>query len=205
MYDKVICSTQRPALVLHGIPGAMAKHQSAAGYGIFFEHGTGNESNTGSLEASAPVVLSMTQQLPVSYPCIGNVGYGPAFDPTNSACASLAGGTPPAAASVFPIDVTSIPTSVTWPYAQQWSFGVQRELPRSRCLICLCWKPRNTSDGRASTESIGAATRKSENPFGPNEPLTITIALFLPTANQARPATYPGMELIPFSSWMAPK
>jgi len=25
----------------------------------FFEHGTGNEANTGSLEASAPVVLSM--------------------------------------------------------------------------------------------------------------------------------------------------
>ena len=46
-----------------------------------FEHGTGNEANTGSLEASAPVVLSMTQQLPVSYPCIGNVGYGAAFDP----------------------------------------------------------------------------------------------------------------------------
>ena len=70
-------------------PWGDGKTSIRGGYGIFFEHGTGNEANTGSLEASAPVVLSMTQQLPVSYPCIGNVGYGAAFDPTNSACASL--------------------------------------------------------------------------------------------------------------------
>ena len=49
-----------------------------------FEHGTGNEANTGSLEASAPLVLSMTQPLPLSYQCIGNLGYGPAFNQTYS-------------------------------------------------------------------------------------------------------------------------
>jgi hypothetical protein len=37
------------------------------GYGIFFEHGTGNEGNTGSLEGSAPLVLDMTQNYPFSY------------------------------------------------------------------------------------------------------------------------------------------
>jgi outer membrane receptor protein involved in Fe transport len=66
-------------------PWGDGKTSIRGGYGIFFEHGTGNEANTGSLEASAPLVLSMTQPLPVSYTCIGNVGYGPAFDPTNSA------------------------------------------------------------------------------------------------------------------------
>ena len=71
-------------------PWGDGKTSIRGGYGIFFEHGTGNEANTGSLEASAPVVLSMTQQLPVSYPCIGNVGYGAAFDPTNAACVSPA-------------------------------------------------------------------------------------------------------------------
>jgi hypothetical protein len=32
-----------------------------AGYGVFFEHGTADEANTGSLEGGAPPVLSMTQ------------------------------------------------------------------------------------------------------------------------------------------------
>ncbi|HWO31129.1 MAG TPA: TonB-dependent receptor, partial [Candidatus Acidoferrum sp.] len=69
-------------------PWGDGKTSIRGGYGIFFEHGTGNEANSGSLEASAPLVLSMTQPLPVSYACIGNVGYGSAFDPANSACAS---------------------------------------------------------------------------------------------------------------------
>jgi len=75
-------------------------------------------------------VLSMTQPLPVSYPCIGNIGYG---NPSNnSECSSpvIGAGAPPIAGSAFPLDVTSIPTKAVWPYAAQWSFGVQRELPR---------------------------------------------------------------------------
>ena len=62
-------------------PWGDGKTSIRGGYGIFFEHGTGNEANTGSLEASAPVVLSMTQPLPANYPCIGNVGYGNAINP----------------------------------------------------------------------------------------------------------------------------
>ncbi len=67
-------------------PWGDGKTSIRGGYGMFFEHGTGNEANTGSLEASSPLVLSMTQPLPLTYPCIGNVGDGIAFDPSNSAC-----------------------------------------------------------------------------------------------------------------------
>ena len=67
-------------------PRGDGKTSIRGGYGIFFEHGTGNEANTGSLEASSPLVLSMTQPLPLNYPCIGNVGYGATFDPSNTAC-----------------------------------------------------------------------------------------------------------------------
>lgn len=42
-------------------PAGNGKTSIRAYYGMFFEHGTGNEGNTGSLEASAPLVLSMTQ------------------------------------------------------------------------------------------------------------------------------------------------
>ncbi|MGB6776064.1 MAG: TonB-dependent receptor, partial [Terriglobales bacterium] len=155
-------------------PWGDGKTSIRGGYGIFFEHGTGNEANTGSLEASAPLVLSMTQPLPVSYTCIGNVGYGSAFDPTNSACASSLGGSPPLAGSVFPLDVTSIPTKAVWPYAQQWSFGIQREL-RNAVVVNLAYvgsKGTHLTVERQINQLVQLPA--SQNPFGPNEPLTIT-------------------------------
>lgn len=156
-------------------PWGDGKTSVRAGYGIFFEHGTGNEANTGSLEASAPLVLSMTQPFPVSYPCIGNVGYGAGFDPNNTACTSDVGaGHPvPAAGSVFPLDVTSIPTKAVWPYAQQWSFGIQRELPKSSVvnLAYVGSKGTNLTVERQLNQLTPLPA--SENPFGPNEPLTL--------------------------------
>ncbi len=77
-----------------------------AGYGMFYEHGTADEANTGSLEGSAPLILDMTQNNPTSWSSIG-------------------GG------NAFPINVTAIPTKAVWPYIQQWSLSVERELPRS--------------------------------------------------------------------------
>ena len=86
-----------------------------AGYGIFYQHGTGDEANTGSLEGSAPLVLNMTQHYPSSYGCIGGSA-GAAGD-----CHLQPG--------AFPLNVTAIPTRAVWSYSQQWSLSVQRELP----------------------------------------------------------------------------
>ena len=176
-------------------PWGDGKTSVRGGYGIFFEHGTGNEANTGSLEASAPIVLSMTQPLPVSYPCIGNVGYGSAFDPTNSACASPLGGTPPPAGSVFPLDVTAIPTRAVWPYAQQWSFGVQRELSHSTVANFAYVGSRGTHLTVARQLNQLHPLPASENPFGPNEPLTITDCTVAPPG---APSPNPGDGTTPF-------
>jgi len=107
-------------------PQGNGKTSIRAGYGIFFEHGTGNEANTGSLEGSAPNVISITQPFPSSYACIGNIGATTA----NNLCGINNNGTAflPGA---YPINVTAIPTKAIWPYSQQWSFSVQRELPSS--------------------------------------------------------------------------
>jgi hypothetical protein len=179
-------------------PWGDGKTSIRGGYGIFFEHGTGNEANTGSLEASAPVVLSMTQQLPVSYPCIGNVGYGAAFDPSNTACASPVGGSAPPAGSVFPLDVTSIPTRAVWSNAQQWSFGIQRDLARAYVINVAYVGSKGTHLTVERQLNQLPPLLASENPFGPNEPLTISDCTALPNGQSGSPGDAPGDGTHPF-------
>jgi len=184
-------------------PWGDGKTSIRGGYGIFFEHGTGNEANTGSLEASAPVVLSMTQQLPVSYPCIGNVGYGAAFDPANAACVNptaVTNGVPsvqPGPNSVFPLDVTSIPTKAIWPYAQQWSFGIQREVSKALVINAAYVGSKGTHLTVERQLNQLPPVPASENPFGPNEPLTIADCT-IPTNGVPGPGNYPGDGTTPF-------
>lgn len=175
-------------------PWGDGKTSIRGGYGIFFEHGTGNEANTGSLEASAPLVLSMTQPLPLNYPCIGNVGYGAGFDPTNSACTLDPAHPAPPSGSAFPLDVTGIPTKAVWSYAQQWSFGVQRELPQ-RVVANFAYvgsKGTHLTVERQLNQLQPLPT--NENPFGPNEPLTLSDCDVSPVAG----AGHPGDGTTPF-------
>ncbi len=102
-------------------PQGNGKTSIRAGYGMFFEHGTGDEANTGSLEGSAPLVVNMTEPFPAGYACIGNVA-------TNCNGSGNGSTTYPGA---FPINVTSIPLNTPYSYSQQWSFSVERELARN--------------------------------------------------------------------------
>jgi hypothetical protein len=174
-------------------PKGDGKTSIRGGYGIFFEHGTGNEANAGSLEASAPLVLSITQPLPISYTCIGNVGYGPAFSEANSAC-QRGFITAPPANSLFPIDVTSIPTKAVWPYAQQWSFGVQRELPRDFVINFAYVGSKGTHLTVERQLNQLRPLPANENPFGPNEPLTLADCKVSPVQGGG----FPGDGVTPF-------
>src|SRR5580658_5072458 len=81
-------------------PTGTGKTAIRSGYGIFYEHGTSYEANTGSLIGSAPLVLTMTQYAPFTLECI-NGGRG--------APGCAAGG-------AFPLNVVEIPNKVQWPY-----------------------------------------------------------------------------------------
>src|SRR5262249_11631816 len=178
-------------------PRGDGKTAIRGGYGIFFEHGTGNETNTGSLEASAPLVLSITQPFPLNYPCIGNVCYGAAFDPSNTACTTNSQFTVPPAGSLFPLDVTSIPNKAIWPYVQQWSFGFQRELPQSFVTTFSYVGSRGTHLTLERQLNQLHPLPESFNPFGPGEPLTIEECTIPPGGPGG--GSFPGDGTTPFA------
>jgi hypothetical protein len=99
-----------------------------AGYGIFFEHGTSYEANTGSLIGSAPLTQSQTELNPPSYQCLGAFGRG------GTPCGDYFSTDPLhpviSAPVAFPLNVTSIPTKATYPNVQQWSLSLEQELQK---------------------------------------------------------------------------
>ena len=145
-------------------PKGDGKTSIRGGYGVFFEHGTAKESNTGSLEGSSPPVLTMTAPLPFSYANIG-------------VCSSCS--TP--ASVAFPLDVTSIPTKTTWPYVQQWSFSVQRQLPKDSVATIAYVGSKGThlsaelqiNQLQAPPTGPDTGILPSGNPFTPGQPLTV--------------------------------
>jgi Carboxypeptidase regulatory-like domain len=175
-------------------PQGDGKTSIRGGYGVFFEHGTGNEANTGSLEASAPVVLSVTQPDPYSLTCIGNVGFGNYNQQVGTG--NYCGGATQPADSLYPIDVTSIPTHAVWPYVQQWSFGIQREL-RHDFVINLAYagsKGTHLTVERQLNQLPPLPL--SENPFGANEPLTLNDCTIAPASSSGE--VFPGDGTTPF-------
>jgi hypothetical protein len=99
-----------------------------AGYGIFYEHGTSYEANTGSLIGSAPLTLSQTELNPPSYQCIS--GFGGLRTPCSSYFANDPLHPVITGAIAYPINVTSIPTQAVYPYVQQWSLSVEQQISK---------------------------------------------------------------------------
>jgi hypothetical protein len=124
------------------------------GYGVFFEHGTADEANTGSLEGGAPLVLDMTQLNPAGYSSIGIAPNGMSL--------------------TFPLNVTSIPTKTVWPYVQQWSASVERELPlQSLATVAYVGSKGTFLPVQLQINQLNPLPA-SENPYGPHQPLLVS-------------------------------
>ncbi len=142
-------------------PKGDGKTSIRGGYGVFFEHGTAKEANTGSLEGSSPLDLTMTSIYPGAYNTIG-------LDNTDQFHVA------------YPLDVTSIPTKTVWPYAQQWSLSVQRQLPKDMVASVAYVGSKGTHlSAELQLNQLAPLTSAPDNgfflngnPFGPGQPLT---------------------------------
>ena len=145
-----------PRVGLAWDPKGDGKTSIRLGYGMFYEHGAGNEANTGSLEGSSPLVLDMTQNFPSGWSCIGGVG---------PSC----GG-----AGAFPLSVTAIPTKAVWPYVQQWSLSLERQLPKNLFATFAYVGSKGTHLATELQLNQLAPLPNSLNPFGLHEPIIPT-------------------------------
>jgi hypothetical protein len=144
-----------------------------AGYGIFFEHGTSYEANSGSLIGSAPLTLSQTQLAPPSYQCIG------AFGRLGTPCSSYLAGdqssptiTGPVA---YPINVTSIPRKAVYPYAQQWSFSLEQEVTKGLAATVAYVGSRGTHLTTVADSNQVRPVDPGLNPYPAGRPILWTL------------------------------
>jgi hypothetical protein len=136
------------------------------GYGLFWEHGTGYEANVGSLIGSAPLVLSETQSYPTSY---NTIGYSCQEGTTQ--CGSTAASV---GSATFPLNVTSIPTKATYPYTQQWSVSVQREIQKS-LIAQLAYVGTKGTHLTAVRDINQLKPISGQNPFSAGQPITSDV------------------------------
>src|SRR6202035_4172983 len=94
----------------------------------------------------------------------------------------------------FPLNCTAIPTKAVWPYAQQWSFGIQRSIPGSILTTISYVGSRGTHLTLERNLNQLHPLPVSENPFGPNEPLTLADCTVSPVAGGG----HPGDGSVPF-------
>jgi hypothetical protein len=153
-------------------PRGTGKTAIRGGYGIFWEHTSGSEANTESLEGSPPLVLSSTEFNITRYTDIGGQGL------------------------YFPLFVISIPDKAVWPYVQQWHLGFQHQILRNTVATISYVGSKGTHLTLTRDLNQLHAVRLSLNPYQPGEPiggvnnshddcLTMTTPSGVPVSGQA--------------------
>jgi hypothetical protein len=126
------------------------------GYGIFYEHMNGNESNTDLLEP----FNDKTQTTSVTNDLNGNLSGYSKLNPS-----LLTGGSPP-------IVVASIPSKATWPYVEQWHLDVQHDLGKGTVATVSYVGSTGIHLTRAYELNQILPVPLSQNPYGPGQVIT---------------------------------
>ncbi len=151
-------------------PFGNGKTAIRGGYGIFFEHGNGNEQNVESLEATPPFVLLPSQPNIIGYTNIGSGG---------------------GAILAFPLGFNAIDTRGGWPYVQQWNLNVQHEFPFHLVSSVAYVGSKGTHLGLGRDLNQVHSTPLADNPYkvgeaiGPNDCSTMTTPSGVAVTGQA--------------------
>jgi hypothetical protein len=134
-------------------PTGKGKTAIRGGYGIFWEHTNGNESNTEGMEGqSSPLLQSPTQYNVSGYP---NLGKGTSGAPVN-----------------FPLTFFSIPNQAVWPYMQQWHFDIQQEVAKNTVVTIAYVGSKGTHLGRQLDYNQIHPVSAALNPYLPGQPIS---------------------------------
>ncbi len=170
-----------PRVGLSWDPFHDGKSSIRAGYGLFWEHGTGYEANAGSLIGSAPMVLSETQSN-IQGDMGGNQITAPAYNAYNLIGLSCQGGpaqcggvAAPAGGATFPLNVTSIPTRAIYSYTQQWSVSLQHELRKGLVGQVAYVGTKGTHLTAVRDLNQLQPLSNGLNPFAPGQPITSDV------------------------------
>jgi hypothetical protein len=126
-------------------PWGDGKTAIRAGYGIFYEHTNGNESNTEGLEGNPPASLIPSQYNVSGYTNLGGTGL------------------------LFPLSSISIPDKVLWPYVQQYHLDIQRQLPKDILLSISYVGSKGTHLPLQRDLNQLHSVPLSQNPYKPGE------------------------------------
>ncbi len=158
-----------PRVGLSWDPWGDGKTAIHAGYGLFWEHGTGYEANVGSLIGSAPLVLSETQS---------NIGSDVNLQGESGSTDynSIGGSTaPPPGGATFPLNVTSIPAKAVYSYTQQWSLSVQHEVRKAMVAQVAYVGTKGTHLTAVQDLNQLQPLSNGLNPFGSGQPITASV------------------------------
>jgi hypothetical protein len=170
-----------PRVGLSWDPYGDGKTAIRAGYGLFWEHGTGYEANVGSLIGGAPLVLSETQSNLQGG--LGNAIAAPAYNAYNLIGLSCQDGTTQCGSAAnlagngatFPLNVTSIPKKAVYSYTQQWSLSVQREVRKGMVGQAAYVGTKSTHLTAVRDLNQLQPLSSSLNPFTPGQPITASV------------------------------
>jgi len=169
------------------------------GYGLFWEHGTGYEANVGSLIGSAPLVLSETQSNPGGPTYQGTTQVWGGYNTIGYSCqagSTQCGSASSVGSATFPLNVTSIPTKATYPYTQQWSLSLQREIQKNLVTQLAYVGTKGTHLTAVRDINQLKPLASGLNPFASGQPITAAVCqsgaytnYFLPSAGTGTTGT----------------
>ena len=141
-------------------PKGDGKWAIRGGYGIFFEHTNGNESNTESLEyeSKSTPITSIPNPLNAAS-CGATSGY----DCLNSSLLGVSG------ATTTPLQFVSLPNKAIWPYMQQWHLDVQHDIGKNTIATISYVGSAGVHLTRSYEYNQIVPIPASQNPYAPGQ------------------------------------